>query len=66
MIEINVNDPDVNPAYLRARLALPVVTLERPRQYFLRWQETYHCRVRGPLLIFDQDCDYTAFMLRWA
>ncbi len=72
MIRVNVQDPAFNQAYLNASRALPVETLEKPRQYGARWREAYRCRVDpnphagGTYYIFDRDEDYTWFMLRWA
>jgi hypothetical protein len=71
MIRVNVMDDEFNRAYWRASLALPVETLETPRQYGRRWREAFRCRVDpnphagGTFYIFDQDEDYTWFMLRW-
>ena len=59
---------------LAAKRTLPVEHLETPRQYGARWREAFRCRVdpnspRGKFdtvyYIFDQDADYTWFMLRW-
>ena len=66
MITVSIGDPDFNTAYTKAHRALPVETLESPRQYFTRWRETYNCRVLGHVVVFDRDSDYTAFMLRWS
>ena len=71
MIRVSIDDPAFYPAYWRAVQALPVETLESPRQYGRRWREAYRCRVdpnphaSGTYYIFDQDEDYTWFMLRW-
>ena len=72
MIRVSTADPAFNRAYVNAFRALPVETLETPRQYGARWREAYRCRVtRGgpgwPIqeYIFDRDKDYTWFMLRW-
>ena len=71
MIRVNVQDPGFYEAYWRASLALPVETLETPRQYGARWREAYRCRVDpnphagGTFSIFDRDEDYVWFMLRW-
>ena len=73
MIKVNVMDPAFNRAYWRANRALPVELLETPRQFGQRWRETYCCRVdpdSGPgpgdkNYIFDNDADYTWFMLQW-
>jgi len=70
MIRVNViGDEAFNRAYNNARRALPVEPLESPRQYGQRWLEVYKCRVdphsEGTYYIFDNDEDYTWFMLRW-
>ena len=65
MIRVSMADPRFQQAYWNAVRALPVITLERPRQYFQRWRETYCCKVLGTEVIFDNDEDYTWFMLRW-
>ena len=73
MIRVNVMDDSFNRAFWRAKSALPVEHLERPRQYGQRWREAYRCRVDpdsslGPdeyYYIFDRDEDYTWFMLQW-
>ena len=71
MIKVSTRDPEFNRAYHNASRALPVITLERPRQYGQRWREEYRCRVeRGAefpdtYYVFDRDEDYTWFMLRW-
>ena len=71
MIRVDILDPGFNPAYCNAMRALPVETLERPRQYGERWREAYRCRVDPKIdkgrtyMIFDHDEDYTWFMLRW-
>lgn len=66
MIEVKISDPDFHDAYWRACRALPVITLERPRQYFQRWHETYRCRVMGEKVVFDREEDFTWFMLKWS
>jgi hypothetical protein len=53
-------------AYWNAKRALHVERLETPRQYGIRWQNTYHCRIDGEYLVFERDEDYTAFMLKWS
>ena len=71
MIRVNVMDEAFNRAYWNAKRTLPVETLETPRQYGARWREAFRCRVDpnphagGTFYIFDQDEDYTWFMLRW-
>jgi hypothetical protein len=72
MIRVSTQDPIFNQAWCRAFRALPVETLERPRQYGQRWREAYRCRVDSELsklgetyYIFDRDEDYTWFMLQW-
>ena len=73
MIRVKTSDPGFHEAYWRACRALPVITLETPRQYGQRWREAYRCRVDAPadtvvgetVYIFDRDEDYTWFMLRW-
>lgn len=66
MITVKISDPGFYEAYWRAQHALPVITLESPRQYFQRWTEEYRCRVVGTEVIFDNDEDYTWFMLKWS
>ena len=78
MIKVNVTDKSFSTAYWNARRALPVEDYESPRQYGIRWRETHHCRIESsvsgfpwfsrkpPNYIFDNDQDYTWFMLRWA
>jgi hypothetical protein len=71
MIKVSTKDESFNQAWCNAHLALPVETLESPRQYGERWREAYRCRiVRGEefphtYYVFDRDEDYTWFMLRW-
>jgi hypothetical protein len=66
MIRINIMDSSFNPAYCNAVHALPVVALERPRQYFQRWEETYSCRVRGEYVEFPNQETLTWFILKWS
>lgn len=65
MIRVKISDPEFNEAYHNARHLLPVDPLERPRQYFQRWKETYSCRVRGDYVEFPNEETYTWFMLKW-
>lgn len=72
MIRVSTEDSAFKTAYQNARRALPVETLESPRQYGKRWREEYRCRVEAGMAkwpfttyIFDHDEDYTWFMLRW-
>jgi len=72
MIRVSTKDETFNRAWANAHRALPVETLERPRQYGQRWREAYRCRVDPTdsklgetYYIFDRDEDYTWFMLRW-
>ena len=70
MIRANALEETFNRAYHNASRALPVETLESPRQYGQRWRETYKCRVEPGIgqqlyYVFDHDEDYTWFMLRW-
>ena len=71
MIRVSTQDTAFNRAYNKAHCALPVERLEMPRQYGERWQKAYRCRADGldefphTYYIFDQDADYTWFMLRW-
>ena len=72
MIKVSTKDPVFNQAYCNARRALPVKHLEQPRQYGRRWREAYKCRVvvdkdewPHTSYIFDNNADYTWFMLRW-
>ena len=73
MIRVSTADPVFNRAYCNAHRALPVESLESPRQYGARWREAYKCRIEPAqqalphtYYIFDQDEDYTLFMLRWS
>jgi hypothetical protein len=73
MIRVSTADPVFNRAYHNASRALPVETLESPRQYGARWREAYRCRVEAgsaawpnTCYVFDCDEDYTWFMLRWS
>ena len=72
MIRINVLDNSFNRAYWNAKRTLPVETLETPRQYGQRWREAFKCRIDANCLgqqtyyIFDNDEDYTWFMLKYA
>jgi hypothetical protein len=71
MIRVNILNPTFNRAYWNANRALPVIPLELPRQYGQRWREAFRCRVdpKSPAddvyYIFDNDEDFTWFMLRW-
>jgi hypothetical protein len=71
MIRVSTRDPAFSQAWSNAHRALPVETLEQPRQYGQRWREAYRCRVEQgegfphTLYVFDRDEDYTWFMLRW-
>ena len=65
MIRVKITDPEFNQAYLNAKYQLPVETLERPRQYFQRWEEAYNCRVRGDYVEFPNEETYTWFILKW-
>ena len=71
MIRVNVLDDSFNRAYWNAKRTLPVEQLETPRQYGQRWREAFRCRIdpnphsKSTYYIFDQDADYTWFMLRW-
>ena len=71
MIRVNIMDDAFNQAIWKARHTMPVAHLETPRQYGQRWREEMKCRVdpksQGDTIyyIFDQDADYTWFMLRW-
>ena len=72
MIRVSTADEAFKQAYLNARRALPVEPLESPRQYGERWSEAYRCRVEpgsaitDTYYIFDNDKDYTWFMLRYS
>lgn len=73
MIKVSTKDPAFNQAWANAHRALPVETLESPRQYGQRWREAYRCSVvpgSAPWpdaeYVFDRDEDYTWFMMRWA
>ena len=73
MIRVNVLDNGFNTAYWNAKRTLPVEQLESPRQYGKRWREAFRCKVdvsssiatNGHYYIFDNDADYTWFMLQW-
>jgi len=71
MIRGSTADPAFNQAYCNALRALPVEHLETPRQYGQRWREAFKCRPDSNsdcseiYYVFDQDEDYTWFMLRW-
>ena len=71
MIKVSTKDESFMRAYHNARRALPVETLESPRQYGARWRETYKCRIEAgdideTIYVFDRNEDYTWFMLRWS
>lgn len=73
MIRVSTRDPEFQEAWRKAHLALPVEPLELPRQYGQRWRETYRCRIDPTesklgetWYIFDDDRDYTWFMLKWS
>lgn len=73
MIRASTADPVFNKAYWNAKRTLPVEPMESPGQYGKRWRETFRCRVEPAqqtlphtYYIFDQDADYTWFMMRWA
>jgi hypothetical protein len=73
MIRVSTADPVFNRAYHNASRALPVESLESPRQYGARWREAYKCRVEPAkqelphtYYIFDHDEDYTLFVLKWS
>ena len=65
MIKVTVTDPGIRAAYWNALRALPRIELERPRQYFARWNDHYKCKISGYDLIFDREEDYTWFVLKW-
>lgn len=66
MIRVKILDENFNEAYLNACRNLPVIQLERPRQYFQRWEETYSCRVRGDYVEFPNKETYTWFILKYS
>lgn len=72
MIRIDVMNDTFNRAFWNAKRSLPVHDLESPRQYGQRWREMFKCRVdpnspkNTTYYIFDNDEDYTWFMLRWS
>jgi len=72
MIRVNVLDDRFNRAFWNAKRNLPVEHLETPRQYGQRCREVFRYRVDpnphagGTYYIFDNDTDYTWFMLRWS
>jgi hypothetical protein len=65
IVRVEISDPEFNEAYCNAKRTLPVISLERPRQYFQRWEETFSCRVRGEYVEFPNEETYTWFMLKW-
>ena len=71
MIRVNAMDDAFNQALWKARYTMPVRHLELPGQYGRRWREEFKCRVDSTskdhemYYIFDNDEDYTWFMLRW-
>jgi hypothetical protein len=65
MIKVDLLNPAFAPAYANALRAFERIELERPRQYFQQWEETYKCKVFPIHAEFAQDADYTWFMLRW-
>lgn len=71
MIRVSTKDEAFNRAFWNAKRTLPVEQLESPRQYGERWREAFRCRIESSSLphtayyVFDQDEDYTWFMLRW-
>ena len=72
MIRVSIMDAAFNRAFWNARHAMPVQTLETPRQYGERWREACKCRIdpnsaiTDTYYIFDRDEDYTWFMLRYS
>jgi hypothetical protein len=72
MIRVNVMDDAFNRAFWNAKRTLPVETLESPRQYGQRWREAFKCRIdvgsprATTYYIFDNDEDYTWFILKWS
>lgn len=71
MIRVDVMDDSFNRAFWNAKRTLPVERLETPRQYGVRWREAFKCRVdpnphsKNTYYIFDNDEDYTWFMLKF-
>jgi hypothetical protein len=71
MIRVDVMDEAFNRAYWNAKRTLPVEQMESPRSYGARWRKAFRCRPDSNLYcseiyyIFDQDADYTWFMLQW-
>lgn len=72
MIRVDVMDSAFNRAFWAAKRTMPVETLETPRQYGQRWREEFKCRVDSnspkntTYYIFDNDEDYTWFMLKFS
>lgn len=73
MITVSTDNTTFKQAYLNAFRALPIESMESPRQYGQRWREAYRCRIEpnsGPwphtTYIFDRDEDYTMFILKWS
>ena len=72
MIRVSILDDAFNRAYWNAKRTFPVHELELPRQFGQRWRETFKCRVEyhngvdSVHYIFDNDEDYTYFMLKWS
>ena len=72
MIIVSTEESSFNAARSKAFRALPVETLESPRQYGARWREAYRCRVVSggnwphTCYAFDNDEDYKTFMSNWS
>jgi hypothetical protein len=66
MIRVKIDDKDFNKAYCNALADFPRIDLERPRQFYQRWEETYSCRVRGEYVEFPNEETYTWFILKYA
>ena len=72
MIRVSTSDPEFIQAYLNASRVLPVRRLETPRQYGQRWREAYKCspeleaHTHKVYYVFNNDKDYTWFILKWS
>lgn len=72
MIKVTTRDLTFCQAYWNAKRALPVIPLESPRQYGQRWRDTFRCRIAPDsdpghiCYVFDNDEDYTWFIMRWS
>lgn len=65
IVRVKILNSALNSAYENARQSFPVIPLERPVQYYQRWEETYSCRIRGDYMEFPNEETYTWFILKW-